>query len=1110
MRHFYLLFLLIFLLPGCDEDPDNTKLFTLLDPDKTNIQFSNQLDADDSLNIIKYLYYYNGGGVAVGDINNDGLKDLYFTGNRVRNKLFLNLGNMVFDDISQKAGVEGLDGWTTGVTMADVNADGYLDIYVSHLGGYKGIKGRNQLFINNGDLTFTDKAPEYGLDLVTYSTQGLFFDFDNDGDLDLYQLNHSVHSRRSYGSASLRFKKDSLAGDLLLRNDFGSDGPRFVDITQQSGIYSSNIGYGLGIAAGDINHDGCIDLYIGNDFHENDYLYINNCDGTFTEKLEQLLGHTSRFSMGNDLADFNNDGLLDIMGLDMLPQKNSILMKSAGEDSYEIYNIKLGFGYHHQLARNTLQVNRGNGYFSEVALLAGVYATDWSWATLFCDLDNDGLKDIYVSNGMFKRPNDLDYINYYANQELSNHSGLKQDSMDQNLIRKMPSEKIANFAFKNEGAFSFVDVTREWGLDQPVFSNGSVYADLDNDGDQDLVLNNLNQKAWIYRNNANTLTDHNYLRITLKGSGNNTFGIGAKVRIKTKGTMQYQELMPTRGYQSSVDANLVFGLGTSNIIDTIEIIWPNAQYQVLTKIVANQNITVFQEEADLRYSYTAPVNKHTYFEDVSAHFNLSHKHHENAFEDYHREYLMPHKLSTQGPMLAAADINGDGWEDFFVGGASGQPSQIFLQGPQGKFQARAIEAFHLHHPAEDVGAEFFDADGDGDLDLYVVSGGNQYGNKIPIMWDRLYLNDGDAGFTHSRDAIPPLFSNGSCVTAGDYDDDGDMDLFVGSRSVVGSYGLSPVNYILENNGEAKFRDVTKEVAPELIDAGMVTDAIWSDFNQDQLLDLILVGEWMPITILKNIGGKLELLKEPAFLDKSNGWWNTIEQGDFDGDGDLDYVAGNWGINSKLKASEQEPVTLYLKDFDNNGSYDPIICYYRNGQNIPFATLDELVKQLTFLKKKFTSYQDYARAETIHDILDPELIENAIVKQAYTFSSSYIENLGNETFRLTPLPIEAQFSPVFGMLVDDFNQDGHLDILLGGNFMGSNISLGLNDASYGLLLKGDGTGNFRPASYGESGWLLKGEIRDLKLIQLADGQKMILVARNNQSLQIFSWNEKAIP
>ena len=1105
------LFLMMILAIGCHSNSNQVKLFDLLPSSHTQVTFSNQLEVDGKFNIIEYLYYYDGGGVAVGDINNDGLKDLFFTSNCGPDKLYLNKGDLVFEDISKLAGINTTPGWSTGVAMADVNGDGHLDIYVCQLGDYKGITGKNQLYINNGDQTFTEKAEEYGLDHVGFSTQACFFDYDNDGDLDMYLLNHSVHRERNYGPASLRYEHDHRAGDKLFRNELSEIG-RFTDVTEEADIFDSYIGYGLGVVAGDINKDGWLDIFVTNDFHENDYLYINNCDGTFTESLEMMMGHTSRASMGNDLADFNNDGWLDIVVLDMLPDDEQILKRSAGEDAPEVHRIKLDYGYCDQLSRNTLQLNLGNGFFSEIALLAGIHATDWSWAPLFADFDNDGYKDLFITNGIPKRPNDLDYLDFTLrlSSQGSASGQIRQiftdtDSLNKILIARMPSDKIPNKIFKNNGDLTFSEKGLEWGMDQPVFSNGAAYVDLDNDGDLDVVINNINQEVFIYRNNSEALSDNHFIQIELKGLGKNRNGIGAKVIIKANDLFLYQEQMPVRGFQSSVDHVLHFGVGSNTFIDTLQVIWPDTKTQILTDIPSDQMVTLYQSEAVQTFTYSQAYQRHTIFEKIPDSSRLLFRHIENEFIDFDREFLLPHKLSTQGPKLAVGDVNGDGLDDLFIGGASLQPGHLFLQTRRGEFVKSIVPVFEEDRLFEDVESIFIDIDQDGDLDLYVVSGGSEVNLAGEYFRDRLYLNDGFGYFSKLDRNLPRnMLANGSCISAADIDRDGDVDLFVGSRSVVSKYGLDPPCYILENDGSGEFRDITMKIAPHLSGAGMVTDAIWTDFNNDGLIDLVIAGEWMPITLLRNNGTVFENVTTQAGLDQSTGWWNTIIAADFDRDGDIDFIAGNLGLNSKIKASAEKPATLYIKDFDNNGMLDQLICFYKNGFSTPFATRDELLKQLPGLKQKFPTYHDYSKVRTIHDIFSRDELSDILTKEAYEFRSCFIENKGDGTFELKPLPVEAQFSPIYGFFAEDFNGDGHLDVLLGGNFYGAAVNYGKYDASYGLLLAGDGKGGFKPVGSSETGFVVGGEIRDLQKIRTARGETLILVARNNNTLQIFNW------
>lgn len=1094
-------------IQSCSEAEQPLRLFTLLDSASTNITFANNLEGQTPLNIIEYMYYLDGGGVATGDINNDGLVDIFFTANELPNRLYLNKGDLKFEDITKSAGIIDIaDGWTTGVTMADVNGDGYLDIYVSQLGDYKGVKGVNQLYINNGgqsaSVTFSEQAAEYGLDFVGFATQASFFDYDNDGDLDVYLLNHAVHLEKSYQASHIRFESDTLAGDRLLRNDFYGDKPSFVDVTKEAGIYNSYIGYGLAISTGDVNQDGYIDIFISNDFHENDYLYINNQDGTFTETLEQSFRHTSRSSMGNDMADFNNDGLLDIMVLDMLPDDEEILKRSAGEDAMVVYEIKRKLGYYHQLVRNTLQLNRGNSLFSDIAPLAGVYATDWSWSPLICDLDNDGRKDIFITNGIWQRPNDLDYVRFSSAMQQGRPELTVSDSLYKALLDYMPSVKIANFAFKNNGDLTFSDKAAEWGLDQPVWANGAAYADLDNDGDLDLITNNTNQKASIYRNNADSILSNTYLKFTLTGNNKNTRGVGAKVQLWVDGTTMYQEQVPTRGFHSSVSNTILFGTGLNQMVDSVRVTWPGGQHQTLVNLVTNKTINLSQHEATDNFSLPAP-DMPLMFKDITDQSTLKFRHRENSSMKNSTELLRPHSLGTQGPKLAVGDVNGDKLDDIFIGGARGQPGALFVQTTNAEFIPSKNPDFEQDFMSEDVDGAFFDADLDGDLDLYVVSGGDETGRNVNLLQDRLYLNNGQGQFTRATGFLPPgINQNGSCVAPADFDGDGDVDLFIGGRSIPGRYGLNPKSYLFENDGNNHFIDVTASKAPFLSNLGMISDAGWSDINGDGLPDLIVVGEWLPVTILLNKNGLFSDVTSAVGLGSTYGWWNTLTIADVDNDGDEDILAGNLGLNAKIKASNKKPASLYINDFDNNGVLDHILCYYHNGFDVPFATRDELVKQLPGLASKFITYKDYGQVKSIHDIFSREQLELAIVKQAQTFTTSYFQNNGDGTFKEITLPIQTQFSPVFAILATDINHDGRKDLLTGGNFGAAGINYGLYDASYGCFLESANDQKFSSIEPYESGWLLKGEVRDIKLVKLANGNSLLIVARNDDTVQVF--------
>lgn len=1069
--------------------PEQQAPFSLLKD--TGIHFSNDLLESDTFNIIKYLYYYNGGGVAAGDVNNDGLPDLFFTGNETSNRLYLNRGDLQFEDITGSAGVGTTTEWSTGVTMVDINGDNLLDIYVCQLGDYRGKTGRNRLYVNqgvgpDGSVTFRDEAPAYNLDFKGFATQAAFFDYDLDGDLDVYLLNHSVHSIGNYGkAASLRPQKDSLAGDRLLRNDqippAGQPPGTFVDVTDNSGIFSSRIGYGLGIAVGDVNRDGWPDLFISNDFHENDYLYFNNGDGTFTEGIEQAMSYTSHFSMGNAIADWNNDDLPDIISLDMKPDIEEVVKNTVGSDSYNIFLLKRSFGYHSQFSRNMLQLNRGADpgelpLFSEVAQITGVEATDWSWSPLIADLDNDGWKDIFITNGIWRRPNDLDYLRYISNRQI------QAVAPDQVLVEKMPAGKVENYAFRNRGDLTFENVSEAWGINHFGVSNGATLADLDNDGDQDLIVNNLNEPASVYQNN---LTGNNFLKIKLRGNQHNTAGIGAKVTVRTGDLLQSEELYNSRGYLSAVPTELLFGLGSATVVDRLEVDWPGGGKSVLEYVKPNQTLQIDHPAVTDRPT-TKPVRIDTTIR--NANFGLDFVHRENTFVDFNGEPLIPHLISTQGPRLAVADVNGDGLDDVYICGASGQSGQLYYQLGTGDFRP-APDFFADNIPREEVDALFFDADNDGDQDLYLVNGGGEVDVPSSAFLDRLYLNDGAGSFVWKQDAIEPVSSNGSCVVALDFNEDGFQDLFVGARSIPGNYGHDPESYLLENDGNGRFKNVAAEYLPNGGKLGMVTDAAWYWEAGEQTL--IVVGEWMPVQLLRV--GRIRWALET--LPGSSGWWNRIQLADLNADGRQDFILGNWGLNNAFQATEKEPLGLYVKDFDGNYKTDPLLTYYRQGKEYPLATIDELMKQMPDLRQSMGSYSDFARL-SFQEIFDPSSLRGAIRKQAETLATSVALSAGRTGYELKPLPKMAQLSPVFGILSEDFDRDGHQDILVAGNFYGSRSDMGLYDASSGVVLFGNGAGEFRSGR----GWRVRGEVRDLQLIDGPRG-KLLIIARNNQPLEI---------
>jgi len=1099
---------LLVLLSACSES--RSKKFRLVSPRESGITFSNQLHETVDFNIFNYLYFYNGGGVSVGDVNGDGLLDIYFTSNQKDNKLYLNKGGFKFLDITAQAGVAGSDGWATGVTMADVNGDGRLDIYVGYLGDYLIYKGKNELFINegndeNGIPIFSDRAREYGLDLVGFSTQAVYFDYDRDGDLDMFMLNHSVHNNGTYGKSTLRYQSHALAGDRLLRNDDG----KFVDVTKTSGIYSSVLGYGLGVVVSDVNLDGWPDIYIGNDFHENDYLYINQGNGKFSEMLEQQMNHTSRYTMGVDFGDLNNDGFPDLIAMDMLPEDPQKLKASMAEDPYDVYNFKINFGYNHQFARNTLQLNNQDGTFSEIALFAGVQSTDWSWSTFFADFDLDGGKDIFVANGISKRSNDLDYINFISADSVQRKMKDAIGEKELRYIEKMPQVKIANYLFISNGDSTFTNKAKEWGIDQPSCSQGAAYGDLDNDGDLDLVINNINEEAFLYENT--TLSNHkkergdhakvNYLKIVLHGDKGNGFGIGAKVFVYSGGQMQMQECMPTRGYQSSVDYRLTFGLGNARHADSLLVIWNDGSYQRTGKMKPNQTTTLDQQHADGKFDYSIFHKNEPLFVRSTDALSIPYRHKENQFVEFNREVLIPHMLSAEGPAVAIGDINNDGLEDICLTGSKRSANQSFIQTTEGKFQEIVQPIFKRDSVFEDTDALLFDADQDGDNDILLIAGGNEFFGKSNYRKPRLHLNDGEGIFSES-DMLPEIFLNGSCAAVADIDGDDDLDIFIGARSIPWKYGIKPDSYILLNNGKGKFLDATASVARELQGFGFVKKARWTDIDNDKDPDLVIAAEWSPITVFVNNKGKLNRMStEGSGLEQTNGWWNVIEPVDMDKDGDVDLICGNLGLNSKLKTSPDEPVRMYVDDFDKNGSVEQILSHYIMGSEYPFHTRDEMTKQMPHLKKKYLSYEKFSRA-TLKDIFTAEQLHHAAEFIAHTFQSCVAENLGNGKFKILPLPKAAQFSTVNSVLADDFNKDGIMDLLVAGNFYPVNIQMGRYDASYGLVLQGNGKGHFEALPAVKSGLSIREETRALKKITIR-GKTYYLAVRNNESIEAFS-------
>ena len=1092
--------IMIFSCKSSHSDQTHTTLFSLLDKKHTHIDFVNQVDYTEEYNTYTYRNFYNGAGVGIGDFNNDGLPDIYFCGNLVGNKLYINKGNFVFEDVTEHAGVACAGSWSTGVSIADINGDGWLDIYVCKSGNPNSKNRHNELFINNGDLTFTEKAAEYGLDVVGLSNHAAFFDYDHDGDLDCYLLNNSFQSVTDFDmKPGQREIRDTLGGNKLFRNDNG----HFVDVSKEAGIYGSKIGFGLGVTVGDVNRDGWPDIYISNDFFERDYLYINNKDGTFTESLENQMREISLGAMGADMADINNDAYPEIFVTEMTPEGNARQKTKALFESWDSYQKKLTGGYYRQFARNTLQLNNRNGSFSEIGRLSGVSTTDWSWGALIMDLDNDGWKDIFVANGIFKDLLDRDYLNFYSDPSVMRSMIKTEKKAILKIIDMIPSVKIPNYAFHNNKDLTFTNLSESWGLSTPSFSNGAAYVDLDNDGDLDLVVNNVNMPPFIYRNETNKKPESNFLMLTLKGSGKNTEAIGAEVTLYYGGKLNYQELMPMRGFQSTVDNRLHFGLGAAQIIDSLVVDWPDGKCTVLHGVAVNQFLKLDQKDA-IKRSLNTPEKKVTpVFQKVEKIAGLDFKHKENDFNEFDRDRLLFQMSSNEGPHMAVGDVNGDGLDDIYICGSTGSPGALYVQDRNGHFKKTNEALFEADKICEDTDCAFFDADGDGDLDLYVASGGNQFPSSSSALADRLYINDGKGHFTKSDQILPAgKYESTSCVRPADFNKDGSIDLFVGIRLRPFEYGLPANGYLLQNNGHGNFKDVTAKIAPGLLNIGMITDMTWADVNNDGYPDMVIVGDWMPVKIFINENGIFKDESERYGLANTEGWWHSVVAKDLNGDGKVDFILGNHGLNSRFKASVSKPVTMYVNDFDLNGSIEQIICTYNGDKSYPMAMKDDLVKQIPSLATRFKKFDDYKNA-TIEDIFSPDVLQRSVKLTARYMESCVMINTGQGSFRLIPLPIEAQFSPVYAICADDFDHDGICDILIGGNQYRAKPETGIYDASYGLFLKGDAGGSWKSVSSLISGIFTKGEIRDMKILNI-NGTRIIAVARNNDNFQFYKY------
>jgi hypothetical protein len=1093
-------------------NPDTTR-FQLLSPEQTGVKFSNNITESFQDNILINSYLYNGGGVAVLDVNNDGLPDLYFSATQEPNRLFLNKGNLQFEDITERAGVAAPSGVKTGVTVVDVNADGWQDLYVCRSGMNPTQDRANLLFVNNGDLTFTEQASAYNLDDRSASNHANFFDYDLDGDLDVYILNHPVAfkevnkiSARQEGTEYVRHSapRDEWESDKLFRNDGNG---KFTDVSSRAGI--NNRAWGLSVSVSDFNRDGYPDIFIGNDYIEPDLLYINDGKGGFSVQTDRYFRHLSNHTMGVDIADFNNDALIDLVGLDMIAEDNQRQKELMTTMILERYNNLVRFHYGHQIMRNVLQINTGaspddrGSPFSDIGVLSGVSNTDWSWSPLLADLDNDGLKDLYITNGYRRDISNLDYLNYTVDSVMQ-RGGLSPRNFKtiEDYLRLIPSQPLRNYAFKNIDGLNFRDMSLHWGMPELSYANGSAYADLDADGDLELIVNQIHGDVMIYQNKTVGRSNSNWLQIELQGDGRNPAGTGAKVRIEyAGGKQQYQELTPTRGFFSASEQLLHFGLGEVATVDKVEVYWPGGKrMQVLEAVAANQRII-------LDYANSKPGTWKERSQSKPL-FNkqkikgIEFRHQEDEYIDFNRERLIPHKFSDLGPAVAVADVNGDGLEDFYIGGARDQAGALFLQRADGSFQRGPGASWEEDAYFEDLDCVFFDADGDGDPDLYVVSGGSTSDAGSANYQDRLYINDGKGQFSRApTGTLPEIRSSGSCVAVKDKDGDGDLDLVIGGLVTPGSYPLAPQTCLLENKG-GKFAEVCAESAPGLKELGMIRDLEWEDLDGDGKAELIVAGEWLPITIFRYDAGKLINATAEFGFSGTEGWWNCVTLADMDGDGDKDLVAGNLGYNSRLKASTAEPLKLFAKDFDDNGSIDPILAYYNGGKLYPLALRDMLIKQLPFLKKKFVRHGVYGKA-TLDEVFPEAELADAQALEAKTFASSYFEN-NQGKFVARALPAMAQLSPVNEILAGDFNRDGKQDLLLAGNSFSSDVESGRYDSGNGLLLAGDGQGNFSVILPSESGFWAVGVVRDMAPVKLANGKTLILLAKNNDHLEAYAY------